>query len=607
MKRLLITVTVAAAIVPSAAGVRAAAEPPQLTLLGETSLASAAAPEGIEADPVAELQGGFPGSFRSPTVNAIRLTRFPSRQIPTPSATPLAAANLGFAGFDGLNHRDQRFADNGNQISQEPPDQALCVGRGYVIEAVNTALAVYSPTGARLAAPVSLHRFYGLPSEFDRRTGRVGPLLSDPRCYFDPDTQRWFVVATEIDRATPFHFFPLGDKASMLIAVSTTSDPRATFRVYRLDVTDADGTPQHAGCPCFGDFSGVGADATGFYISTNEINIAFENGTAPLILNGAQIYAMSKRALEAGTLPPVAHLDGFDLGNGGFTIRPASSPNGVYETAGGGTEYLVSAFPFGGIDPFPFANYVDHRLAVWALTNTSSLATAAPSLSLTRRVVDVEDIAIGPDAEQKPGPLPLADILAQFFQLQPGEGPKEHLAVLEGVGRIPSQVVYAAGKLWTAMDTGVRPPTGPTRIGAAWLVLAPSLAAGSLDVAVANQGYLAVSQANVMNPAIAVNDAGQAAMGFTLTGPDFFPSAAYVTLDPARGVGPVHVAAAGVAPEDAFSGYRTFGSDGVARWGDYGAAVADQDGNLWLATEYISPRPRSLLANWGTFVSRVNP
>jgi hypothetical protein len=42
-------------------------------------------------------------------------------------------------GFEGLNHYQQRYACGGNQFSVEPPDQALCVGNGYVLEAVNDA------------------------------------------------------------------------------------------------------------------------------------------------------------------------------------------------------------------------------------------------------------------------------------------------------------------------------------------------------------------------------------------------------------------------------------------------------------------------------------
>src|SRR5207249_4306871 len=40
-------------------------------------------------------------------------------------------------GFEGLNHYQQRYARGGNQFSVEPPDQGLCVGNGYVVEAVN--------------------------------------------------------------------------------------------------------------------------------------------------------------------------------------------------------------------------------------------------------------------------------------------------------------------------------------------------------------------------------------------------------------------------------------------------------------------------------------
>ena len=42
--------------------------------------------------------------------------------------------------FAGLNHRNQRLANGGNQFSLEPPDQALCVGPQYVLEGTNDVL-----------------------------------------------------------------------------------------------------------------------------------------------------------------------------------------------------------------------------------------------------------------------------------------------------------------------------------------------------------------------------------------------------------------------------------------------------------------------------------
>jgi len=50
-----------------------------------------------------------------------------------------------------------------------------------------------------------------------------------------------------------------------------------------------------------------------------------------------------------------------------------------------------------------------------------------------------------------------------------------------------------------------------------------------------------------------------------------------------------------VLPEDGFSGYKAEGSPtpGVARWGDYSAAVA-ADGAFWMGNEFIPGTPRTL-------------
>ena len=101
------------------------------------------------------------------------------------------------------------------------------------------------------------------------------------------------------------------------------------------------------------------------------------------------------------------------------------------------------------------------------------------------------------------------------------------------------------------------------------------------------------------------NAQGKAAAVFTLAGPDFFPTAAYAPIDLAAGAGDVHISAAGASPEDGFFGYLS--GTRVARWGDYSAVVPDESGNLWMATEFIPDAPRSQLANWGTFVTRLSP
>jgi hypothetical protein len=144
------------------------------------------------------------------------------------------------------------------------------------------------------------------------------------------------------------------------IAVSQTPSPLGGFNIYRLPVQDdgTDGTPNHmcTGGPCLGDYPHLGADANGFYLTTNEFNFAAPG------FRGSQIYAMSKRALAAGTasigvtqFDPANYLPG---GLPGHTVWPAVSPdveedgrgNGILPEFGGGIQLHASGQPFEGVD-----------------------------------------------------------------------------------------------------------------------------------------------------------------------------------------------------------------------------------------------------------------
>ena len=169
-----------------------------------------------------------------------------------------------------------------------------------------------------------------------------------------------------------------------------------------------------------------------------------------------------------------------------------------------------------------------------------------------------------------------------------------------------NQVVFADGKLWSAVDTVVKTPSGPVRAAVAFFIVAPSVNGNSLTATIVNQGYLSVNGENVAYPSIGMNAAGKGILAVTLVGPDFFPSSAYAPID-VNGVGDLRVAAPGAGPDDGFSGYSAFGAFRVGRWGDYTAAVPDADGSIWFATEFIPNAPRTRLANWGTFIGNLKP
>jgi hypothetical protein len=111
-------------------------------------------------------------------------------------------------------------------------------------------------------------------------------------------------------------------------------------------------------------------------------------------------------------------------------------------------------------------------------------------------------------------------------------------------------------------------------------------------------------------------------MAFTLVGADHYPSAAYASLDDKVGAGDIHVAAAGLGPDDGFTSYVAYiGSPPRTRWGDYGAAVPDGN-TMWIASEYIGQTctlaqytsapfgscggTRTSLGNWDTRITELN-
>jgi len=529
--------------------------------------------------------------------------------------------------FDGLNFRDQRLANGGNQFSIEPPDQGLCVGNGFAVETINDVLRVFDTSGLALTAPIDLNTFYGYPAAINRATGEFGPSITDPSCYFDAPTQRWFHVVLTLDRVGTTS--DLAGTNHLDIAVSTTSSPLGSWNVYRIPVQDdgTEGTPQHANCPCLGDYPHIGADANGFYITTNEF--PFAGG-----FNSAQIYAIAKRDLAQGAESlSVVQIDSVDHlfeGNPGFTVWPATSPAGEFECNGGGTEYLLSSLAV-----FPDSG-TDNRLRIWAISNTKSLTDPAPALSVTDSVVKVASYGVPPLSNQKPGNIPLADCINDTtFPTAAGPGcwrllslatepaHDEILSPLDSNDSRMQQVVFANRKLYSALDTIVT--AGPAeQAGAAFYVIRPRLAHGAVTGSVVVQGQIGIAGNNLVYPAVAATSDGKAVMAFTLVGADHHPSAAYVTVNETTGAGPIQVAAEGVGAEDGFTGYNAFADpDGPRpRWGDYGAAVSDGS-FIWTASEYIGQTctfaeytaapfgscggTRGALGNWGTRISKIRP
>lgn len=533
--------------------------------------------------------------------------------------------------FQGLSALEQRNAgivdeqDAHPDLDVEPPDQALCVGNGFVLEGVNRAILVRDTQGQPLSAPVSLNALFDRPPIVD--TGAdpddvsddiFGPNIFDPTCYFDAPTQRWFVVAVTLER---FGDGVPNGESFLELAVSTTSNPLGPWMVYDIQVDDDCGD----GIDCVGDFPHIGADQHGIYVTTNQMG--FPTST----FEGANVYAFSKQQFLA--LPPSVTMTLFQTKNAvdingdnvpdqsGNTLWPATTPDNQYESDAGGTEYFLSSNSANEA-PVP-----SDKLIVWALTNTRSLETSTPALALRHKLVPVHTYSIPPPANQKDGSTPLRDCLndrtaTECWRLFTDTQPEfiEQLSLLDSGDYRIRTLTYANNKLWGALNTKVH-IGGEDRVGAAWFILDPTVSTTSVSASVIKQGVLTLENNNIMYPSIGVTKNGRGIMTFSLSGDDFWPSAAYAPIDAVAGVGPLQIAAAGLGPLDGLTGYFTFTflTDSPNRFGDYGATATDGN-NIWIASEYVAQtcdlneyvmtsgscqNTRTFRANWGTRISRL--
>jgi hypothetical protein len=588
-----------------------------------------------------------------------------------------AKSNPAFvSGFQGLNFYQQRYARGGNQFSVEPPDQGMCAGNGYVVEAVNDVLNVFDTSGSSVLPDntatnivggfprnvnhaVDLNSFLGYAPAINRTTGIRGPDVTDPSCIYDAQTQRFYVLVLTLEVVPTTGAFTHVNHLDL--AVSQSANPTGAWNIYRVNVTnDGTNTGGVNPGPYLGDYPHIGADANGIYVTTNAYPWCC-NG-----FSGAQIYAFSKAQLAAGASSVnMVHIDTSGMVNApsdagstqpGFTVWPAQSPGAQFNGDNGGTEFMLSSnaadeatHPVAGTG----GSYVSNQVVLWSLTNTSSLNSATPALSLGNRLVGSETYALPPKQTQpgSGGPpglnAPQGHCINDTTTLTiagtgcwrllfnpPGPAHNEVVSRPDSNDTRMQQVVYANGKVWGALDTAINPDAGPQRAGIAWFILNPN--AGK----VALQGYLGATGHDFTYPAIAALPNGRGIMAFTDTGDATYPSAAYASIDAIAGIGAWDdvPGGAGATVTDGFTSYKSqVGNPPRTRWGDYGAAAADGN-SIWIASEYIAgscdyaawggpffvggsgdnllgtcggaghgPGVRAALGNWSTRVSKFTP
>ena len=549
---------------------------------------------------------------------------------PSAAATPHAhslpiVSKLYAAQKPGLNAYSQDAFGAG--YIDTPPDQGLGEGNGFVFEAVNNVWQISDTNFGHVTNAEPMEQFWA-PAIL--ATGYCS--VSDPKAHYDQVTRKWYV--TEVAYGPP----GCAPGSAIFLAVSTTSDPLSIYNIYVID-TSFDGSTCTAD-GCLADQPLLGMNRNALFISTN----SFDWDTPTF--NGTQLYILDSTALAAGFVFP--NIVYFDVGNNvptpeGFigcgltliypadaycwySVQPATTPNGgFFSTDRGGTEFMTSALDWFGS--------VDNRVAVWALTNTSSISAFFPDMFLNYAIAGTESYGFpftdtpffAPYAEQpSSGNTPLCDFfVGPFCEPGPIANNDDRMNQLQS-----NKPASGAAHLWSGLNTDalVADPLGHLhrRSAIAYFDTKPTAWFGPFIVGagVYSQGYVANWNNDVVFPSIGVSTFCNAACGenvamvYSLTGNTNFPSVAVNKLNDSSAPTSIPVVLAGQDVLDDFAWYFF----GTPRWGDYSAAVADGH-NVFLATEYIQypscddatfvfdptcGGTRSEFTNWGTGLVKVN-
>jgi hypothetical protein len=575
-----------------------------------------------------------------------RLALTADTALPSVSCQPLGpgcdsiGTSSAATGVKGLNAVDSASLSTNFIGDVEPPDQGLCAGNGYVVEANNIGeMLVFNTALQRQSAPIPLDTVMGL-------TSRGWSSGGDPSCEFDASNGgHWFfteiVSASTEQSGGPFSGCFTGAVASSCyegIAVTDGSNPFGPYHVYFVKANYNPGEP---GYPyLLNDFAKISVTRDAFLMFYDEFPL---NGSVPGFgggfFNGAQELALDKAALEQGV--PVTQSNGqpnpsFNVAieNMGLLSTPngtcASPPAGVdcwaavipaqpadagqYDNSHDGSGFMMDTLDFNSFAGLPTSG--DNRIAVWDWTGLAHLGSQGCGSCGAIRFggqlfsgVELYNDPFNTVGTQKAGPIPLGDecgkaglTTSKSIRSCPEGG-------IETNGDFMTQVSQAQGQLWGSTPTEVNQTftseTSPELHQAvAYWVVGTGLFDQTGVFSLTNQGYVSAAHENLEMPAMAgegTGGNGRAIMLFTLsgnggpTGADnggFFPSTAYGGLtatSPGLLGSTISIADAGQSPQDGFTEYLGYPGQLFPRWGDYseGIYLPGSGGRIYFANEYI--------------------
>jgi hypothetical protein len=411
-----------------------------------------------------------------------------------------------------------------------PPDPSGDVGPNHYVQAINTALAVYDKRGVLLAGPMNLDTFMS--------QGSFGNICDsenygDPVVLYDTFEDRWIVSDFAFASSGSAVANPPG--AFQCIAVSKTGDPVAGgWNFYFINRTDA-----------LNDYPKLGIWPDGIYMSANMFDMS-----AGGFYHGVTVWALNKAQMYAGA--PSVQIVSFDIGTGDFALLPSNARLQTGTPSPGTPNYFVSTWNFvNALSVYKF--YVDwDRISLSTFTGPEiPLAPSAwPDASLSNASV--------PGGGSTLDPVEIRPMMQNNYSRVGGV---ESLWLPHTVRRV--NATGSAAPRWYQINV-----TGGS--------VAPNLPqAATWDPDGNNivHRYL---------PSLAVDRAGNMALGYTASSSSMHPSIKYagrLASDPANTFSRTEQTMFAAGGSQA----------GSSRWGDYTHMTLDPDGcTFWYTNQYYS-------------------
>jgi hypothetical protein len=459
----------------------------------------------------------------------------PLQQLRRPLA--MLAAPAPDRDFDGL--------DRFNWGAGSPSDVNGDVGPTYYIQSVNTSVGIFRKSdGFREAA----FTFDTLMAQGNFGNQCDTQNFGDPVVLYDTFEDRWVLTDFAFTLDGGGNVSP--QEAFQCFAVSKTGDPlTGGWNFYSIRVTDG-----------LNDYPKLGVWTDGIYMSANMFGFA-----AGASFQTVRTWAFNKAQMYAGA--PTAQSVSFDIGGGDFTVIPSNARLQTGTPPPGRPNLFVSTQLFlNALTVYKFQ--VD-----W---NSPSLSTlTGPDVPLTGSSWPNALVANAP----QPGTATLLDTLGIRAMVQ------NQYTNLGG-----TESLWATHTVRRANTTGFAAPRWYQVNVTGGTVATPTVQTATWDPDAANVLHRFM-------PSLALDRAGNMAVGYSTSSSTVFPSIAYagrLAADP--------INTFSLTEQALFTG--TASQTGTARWGDYSSMTLDPDGcRFWFTSQYANPASQDFDKRW---LTRIN-